>query len=388
MENVKEKKEDFILLVGAGASRDIGYPTLEDLLKQAMLGDDEIDQLIRNTNSILSLRNPSMANFEGLISQLKEYKRIASALRTDYILSALFKSISNVLDIEKKFAEALIKCYRIMAVFYGPGGVNNNAASFTFLREFFKRLAESNTKGVSESSNHLHVYTTNYDCSYQVMAYNFNDISFMSHISNEDGKYQDGWFNIRKDFEPAYFPEIFIHRLHGCVTWYNTPNEEGILSTIREKMGSGEGKHKTNYSDYELQNMCIKLVTPQPLGKHKVFSGTFDEFNKHLEEITTLIIWGYSFRDFEVVSQINQALIIRKENPFNIFYIDPYLNEYAVHENIINTLGVTTIRKSPDFKPQQINWYPYQGHDKLTEMVIEKIKNSTTATEEMEDIHE
>ena len=376
MEDDKINHDKFILLVGAGASRDIGYPTLDDLLKQAMIGFDDIDQLIRATNSAITVNGPKSTNYEQLIGKLKEYSKLSYDLRTDYVLMTVFKQIPNVLEIESKFAQALIKCYRILANLFGPDGVNKNSGAFTFLPDFYKKLAELNTTPSSSSRAHsLHIYTTNYDCSYQVMASNFNNISFMTHISNEDGKFKDGWYNIRVDLTDKGLPEVYIHRLHGCVTWYNIPGDDGSPGNTREKIGSGGGHTKLIYKDNELQNMCIKLNTTELLGKHKIFSGAFEEFYQQLNDIDVLIVWGYSFSDFEVTSQINQALMVRRANPFRIYYIDPYLSDYAVFENIVNTLSKATIKVSPHFRPQQIKWIPSDGRDTLTQMVIERITN-------------
>jgi hypothetical protein len=204
------------------------------------------------------------------------------------------------------------------------------------------------------------------------MASNFNDISFMTHISNATGKFREEWNNIRPDLSDVRLPEIFIHRLHGCVTWYNMPADSG---NTFEKLGAGGGEDILVFTDEELQNMCVKVHSTQLLGKYRIFSLAFEEFYQQLNDIDILIVWGYSFHDFEVTNQINQALMVRKRNPFKIYYIDPYLNEFTISQNIINTLGVATVQPSPHFKPEQIKWTPYDGRDTLTARLIEKIEN-------------
>ena len=78
MEIKPNKKQNVIILAGAGASVHLGLPTLDDLLQRAVLGNDEISDLIRDTrNSIESVASRyKIAVFEELIVQIREYLRI------------------------------------------------------------------------------------------------------------------------------------------------------------------------------------------------------------------------------------------------------------------------------------------------------------------------
>ena len=353
-----------IILAGAGSSHDIGYPTLENVLKVAMIGDDGVDYIIRQTRVELEEETKDSAVFEALIVKLKDYERIAFALRKDHVLLETYKPVQSMRDIsiEQQFSRALAKCYGILAKSYGPQVIDRNKKAFTSLSVMFDRIAKQN-------QNVLDVYTTNYDCSFQVLASNFDHLSFYSHINNEDGRFRDNWYKSRKDLDDAALSKIYVHRLHGCIAWFNQPDRDGGPSFSYEKHGAG-GSDELSISAEELHNMCIKLIAAQLLGTNRVFASAFDEFNEHLRTVNTLLIWGYSFRDLEVTRQINQALLARADNPFKIYYVDPFLSEYKVVDNIRRTLRNAPIQISPAFRPQKIDWVPEDGREALTDQIV------------------
>jgi hypothetical protein len=249
---------------------------------------------------------------------------------------------------------------------YGPNVIKIDSKEFKFLVQLLEILSHKNSP--------LHIYTTNYDCSYQVFASNCNNISFYTHIHNEKGSFGESWYNSRKDLEESNLPEICVHRLHGCVTWFNEKDKEGGSGDTLEKYGSGGGDRKIQISDEELHSMCIKLVTSQLTGTNRVFTSAFEEFSEHLKNIKTLLVWGYSFQDYEVTRKINDALSLRENDPFKIYYIDPYLTEYAVKENIRKTLrNNAPDQESKHFNPIQIEWTPNEGREELVKQILQKL---------------
>jgi hypothetical protein len=365
-----ENSVKFIFLAGAGASCDIGYPTLDNLMSQAIIGNDEIADLIRRVRDSINVRKYGTAVFEEMIVKIKDYIRISTLLRNDFVLREEINQISNDIvhgKVEMKFSDALNRCYDILVKSYGPHRININNKEFDSLFKLFIEI------GVKVSA--FHIYTTNYDCTYQVLASNCNGISFMSHINNQNGDFQEmAWYNIRKDLIDKGLPEVYIHRLHGCVAWFNSIEADGGAGCTYEKLGSGGDKEMEISSD-ELSTMCIKLVASQLLGTNRTFASAFDEFSHHLRTINTLIVWGYSFRDLEVTRQINQALYSR-EKPFKIYYIDPFLTEYAAKNNIWKTLRNAPIQISENFEPQQIRWTPLDGRKQLIFRLLKVIEEA------------
>jgi len=365
----KNIENEFILLAGAGASRLLGYPTLDRLLNQATLGDDEIADLIRRVHISIELGIINKAVFEEIIAKIKECISIVHLLRTYPVLREEIGQIpQNIINgnSEKKFRKALTHCYKILVQLYGPDVINTTSKEFKLLAQLFEKL--------SQKKSPLHIYTTNYDCSYQVFASNCNNISFRTHIDNEEGYFRESWYNPREELEQSNLPEIHVHRLHGCVTWFNVKDKDGGSGNTREKLGSGGGDKKLHISDEELNSMCIKLVASQLTGTNRVFASAFEEFNDHLKSIKTLLVWGYSFQDYEVTRKINDALSLRKNDPFKIYYIDPYLTEYAVQENIQKTLkNNAPDQKAKNFNPIPIEWTPNEGLEELIKKILQKL---------------
>lgn len=365
-----DNKTKFVFLAGAGASSDIGYPTLDDLMLQAVIGNDEIADLIRRVRDSITIRRFGTAVFEEMIVKIKDYIRISSLLRSDYVLKEEINQISSDIingKVEVKFNKSLVKCYDILVKSYGPNVINKNSKDFYSLVELLIAIANENKV--------IHIYTTNYDCTYQVLASNCNDLSFFTHINNQDGHFQEMvWHNIRKDLVGKLLPEVFVHRLHGCVAWFNKIDVDGGSGYTYEMLGAG-GDAQMEILNEELSTMCIKLVASQLLGTNRTFASSFDEFSQHLKTINTLVVWGYSFRDLEVTRQINQALFSRN-TPFKIYYVDPFLTEYAAKNNILRTLSNAPIQISEHFNPHQIRWTPNDGYKELANKLINIIKEA------------
>jgi hypothetical protein len=352
-----------IILAGAGASVQLGYPTLDDLMQQAIIGNDDIADLIRDVRNTINVKRYYTAVFEEMIVKIKDYIRTAEMLRSDYVLRKEIGQISNDIStgrVEAKFKEALIRCFQILVDSYGPDKIIRSSKEFIFTVQLLETLAQQIGK--------LHIYTTNYDCAYQVIGSNCSKLAFMSHIDNKDGNFQEmKWYHINKNLETCDIPKVFIHRLHGCIAWFNNVDTEGGAGFINERFGAGGG---LEVPTDQLSSMCIKLLASQLLGTNRAFASSFDEFSQHLKTINNLIIWGYSFRDLEVTRQINQALLTRSK-PFNIFYIDPFLTEYAAKNNFIHTLRNAPIPIFSDFNPTQIRWTPNDGYQDLLKYISE-----------------
>ena len=359
-----QKEDKFIILAGAGSSHGLNYPTL-DGLKNVMFGEDETGYFIRQTRIELERQIRTTAVFEALVVKLKEYEKIAYEIREDQVLLELYKPVQSIRDssIELKFSGALARCYAILAQCYGPQIIDKKKGSFTALPVMLEKVAK-------ENRNSLDIYTTNYDCSYQVMASNCESLSFFTHISNEDNRFTDHWYSRRRDLENTLLPEIYIHRLHGCIAWFNVHDKGGGLGYTYELPGAG-GDSDLQIDEGQLHDMCIKLVAAQLLGTNRVFSSAFDELSRQLNTINTLLVWGYSFRDLEATRLINQALLSRKENPFKIYYIDSVLYEKTALRNIQLTLGHAPIQIADSFQPKRVNWIPEDGPEELTNRIIE-----------------
>jgi len=370
-----------ILLAGAGFSYDLGYRKLKDQLINMMKTEGFISYLMNKVGQIGSI--------EMLINRLNKYKEIDNWIRWD---DPILRDAYDV-RLEMRggdFHHALTSCYETLVKNYGPKDSNIAYQNkFRARAEILQKIAKAN-----KPSNVLDIYTTNYDCAFQYMASEKDQpkLTFLTHISNEKVKNKDGEFKAGKWYDPmenyldtdirAYLPNVYIHRLHGCIAWYNK-KEKGRVVSAHEKDGAGgttpfvfEGDR-----DYFLYNLCIKLIGSEYLSAKEVSSSAFNEFYDQLTRIDTLLVWGYSFRDVEVLRQINHALLARKK-PFRIYYISEIVSAGLVQKNIDEiknnideTLKNTPTSLSPDFIPIRLNWNKDLGYDALAREIEERNRN-------------
>jgi hypothetical protein len=362
-----------ILLAGAGASVHLKLPTLEDLMEAAVLGNDIVADRIRDTRDAIQAapQRRTKAIFEELIVQLRYYLKMAETLRFDYLFKKEFGEMPSEVKngaFAQKWKDALTRCYRVLLTHYGPAEIakRKDSAEFKTTLQLLKELAGLN-------GGTLHVFTTNYDCSYQVLASNCQDISFMTHIDNKHGRFSDNWFSARPDLDDSELPKVYVHRLHGCVGWFTS---EGGLT--EEQYGSGSDLEVID--DNKLPTMCLKLVASQLVGTNQVFISAFEELCDHLREVDVLLVWGYSFRDLEVLRVINQAFSQRRSFP--VLFVDPYLDEKTALGHIRSSLHDAPVPLDLRFRPKKIPWITNDGHRQLITAVIESLKAEIRKKEE------
>jgi hypothetical protein len=349
-------------------------PTLDDLLQQALIGDDEIADRIQRTRLIVE-RLPDKtrpAVFEELIARLKHYEKTTHLLRTDHAFRSELRQMPIEVDnynLERKWQQALTRCYLVLLREYGSARIDRidpECEQLKMTERLLLALTEINTK-------QLHVYTTNYDCSYQVLARNCRRLVFLSHINSQNARFTKDWHLRSQEAKPRA-PRIYLHRLHGCVEWFEIPLETASIRSrsrgidIREVC---DPKPDRLVEDGSLQRMCIKLVASQLVGT-PVFSTVFDEFRSHLRAAQVLLVWGYSFRDSEVVRRINDAV---SERGFPVvLYLDPFLSESRTQEHIQLALSTIPVVPSASFKPRRINWVTSEGFETLVCRVEKAVK--------------
>jgi hypothetical protein len=358
--------QDIVLLVGAGASCYLGLPSLDMMLRDPDLFDRNTGEgrLIQETINIIEALRIRNAVFEEIIARLREYQEIAFKLRTDHLFSKEIGHLPN--DVitgffELKWKRALTECYRIMLKEYGPQKIDKKLEEYQTTLYFLEELAKLN-------SGCLHVYTTNYDCSFQVFASELNNLSFLTHINNTDGRFGERWYFANLNRQVPDLFRIYTHRLHGCIAWFHDNRNP---YHIEEQYGAGDNLEITD--DEKLHRMAIKLVTSQAIGINPAFLLSFNELAYHLRTAKALIIWGYSFRDLEVLRTINNAFHIRKK-PFPIYSLNPFLGDNEIISNIRWSLRDAPVEISPHFKPKKIDWRPDDGNKKLVERTIDILK--------------
>ncbi len=362
--------EDIVLLIGAGVSNYLGLPSLDTLLQEAILretSDNTVASMIRDAyNTIEAHANHTRGRFEELISQLRYYLNVAETVGRDstfrrFVDGYLPSSIDNG-DLYRKWWKTLTRCYRLLLEVFSPQKIDRESTEFITVLNLLEKLANLN-------SGRLHVYTTNYDTSFQVFASTYNRLMFFTQIDNSNGSFMDRWYKANPTLRYAGQPSIYVHRFHGCVGWFADSRRP---FGIEEVYGSGD--RLIIEDDNRLHSMQIKLTSAQAIGANPAFALAFEQFSQHLKTTKVLLVWGYSFRDIEVLRYINQAFTSQPR--LIVLYIDPYLDEGQALHHIRSTVVDAPITLHPAFKPKRIDWRPVDGHHKLISTVTEATKNA------------
>jgi len=262
---------DVVLLVGAGVSNYLGLSTLDDLLQQAILGSDDVaNRIQRVRNAIEAAPRLFRAVFEEMISRLRYYLDVAEVLRQDFTFNGELGAVPTEVNngaLRRKWWDALTRCYRILLNEFGPGKIDKESIEFRTVLKLVDELAKIN-------SGQLHIYTTNYDCSFQMLASHCKSLAFLTHIDNQNGHFMKGWYKANPKLPEQGQPPVFVHRFHGCVAWFT--GERWPFGVIEEAYGAGGNLVIEN--DSYLHSMGIKLTSAQSIGTNPAFALAFEEF--------------------------------------------------------------------------------------------------------------
>jgi hypothetical protein len=365
-----------VVLTGCGASSYLGLEVLDGV--QELEGslcdplDARIADTIRNTWLLVQARRRGRAaTFEALIDQLRQYARAADLMERDHIFRSELGTVPDKVysgAFKRVWEDALVHCFRIMLDYYGPKRIDPYTRTFEATLRLLKEIAELNDP-------HLHVFTTNYDCSYQVLASHNDELSFVSHIDNQRGHFRDGWYYARRDLEGKNLPLVYVHRLHGCVAWFQEP---GAIHATREVYGAG-GQLEIVDEEF-LNTMCIKSTFTEEIGTTPAFRLAFSELHEHLRHCKVLFVWGYSFRDREVLRTIINA-IENRTHPFKIVYLDPYLPRAAAMDHIQRTLSADPVPIGKPIDLLHVDWVVQDGYDEMISKSLAAIKAALTEGE-------
>jgi hypothetical protein len=354
--NVSTSKpgNDIVLLSGAGASSYLGLLTLYKLLPLANLGNNDVARRIKNTRDAIQAEpdQDRIVVFEDIIPRIRSYIDTAKRLRTDFAFRKELGSLLLDIDsgvFEKKWQDTLLRCRQILIEEYGKERVNCNSEEFQTTLKLLEELAKLN-------SGELHIFTTNYDCSYQVLASNCKNIAFFcirpirkaysTHI-DANGKFSDQWF-CNHSKENSNLPLVYIHQLHGCINNLKTDPK----------------------SLYNIDWSKIKLVASELIGEDPIFKLASSEFMEQLMKTKILFVWGYSFRDSDVLRVINDVLLVRG-NSLKIYYLDPYLSIEEAYKRL-SLMIPESLFNIENLK--RIDWVPQDGHNELITKVITTLK--------------
>lgn len=284
MVELQERSLKIIFLFGAGASRDAGIPTINELT----------EEFVGNPAKAVS----SFIAFPG---------DGASKIKTDVeILANVTKKFQDKMDLElmmslilrisdKKEKQLLETTYHELK------SINNDRIEQikNLIQMYIRKKCEDITsveylwplEGMSKNKK-LDIFTLNYDGTVEIFC-------------EERGiKYTDGFepdWNIKRFDDDE--TEINLYKLHGSLYWFRTKSNKTIKIPLKG-LQTSDVKYLT---DEEVSEMMIypTLEKNKQLG---VYSWLSQKFKDELNSTDVCVVIGYSFRDGDIRDSIIESL--------------------------------------------------------------------------------
>ena len=285
---------------------------------------------------------------EEIISRLKQYVSLTKTVMEDPLLNGEVFATSHhdIRDFQAQSHEALIVCYKALIDCYGPHRINPKHLASLDLVDVYRACANIN------EDNDLWVFTTNYDCSFQIFSESFDDILFQSRIDRKNFCFKEGFYPERGSPNGAGIPRIRVSRLHGCVAWFS--KKEYPYNNYEHHNATAENK-QIDVDEDTLQNMQIKLAPRSAIPATPALLSAFQNLQDTLLRCKYFFAWGYSFRDEETLRVIYTAWL--KNKKLKVYFADPFLEEEEARRNIRETLSsIPGIKQDQVFKPTRIPW--------------------------------
>lgn len=325
----KSKRLKTIFLLGAGASKPAGIPTIKDMTEEFMehplLEPDkkhflESEKAYRRKFSFIAeiartvFPRDDIEYMMSVLISLRENNETGKLIRQEYRWSRLDK-LTKEINKGKQSAyyhydekELLIDLQTILEQFIRKKC--ETIENIDFLRPFMGLI----------DSKPLKIFTLNYDAIFEIFC------------ENQGLRYTDGvnpyWDE--KDFEKEN--EVNLFKLHGSLYWLRTKNNR-IFKVPIKGLKISNVKFVTDEPVYEM------MIYPA-INKNKqlaTYSWLSQKFRDELNNSELCIIIGYSFRDEDIKNFILEALSINRK--LWLLIIDP--NATQIKQN--------NFQQSPEF---------------------------------------
>jgi len=323
---------DFMVFLGAGASKTFGIPTMSEMAEQLEASlHEKLMPYVPLFDVIKSkLLNYKVFDIEALITVLQDILEPDKTLRKLFNQPSLqyFSYWSVAFDKMLQYAAKDASHDREHAV-----QLLNHAKQFVadvckikhynydMYWEFFSSLVyslsgHSLVPADSERTIRLNcvIFTTNYDLVLEAFCHNrrIEYYSGQDEYSRLHIQHNDRLFDIRT-------PEFKILKLHGSINWYVDENDRLCWST--ESIGTGQ---TTSLGDKVARELLI-----YPVAEKYTFREPFYDMFHHLKSTLTnyeiCVVAGYSFRDDDILGLFHDALELNSK--LSIYIIDPKAHE-------------------------------------------------------------
>lgn len=308
-------EEGLSILLGAGASKTAGLPTMIELTKVL---EDELSSSKKNNNedlykflgeciSILKSEHPEGITVEQILEMIYHLHFLTKERESKLSFSlGEFKNIDTQLLISSiNFIKKIIweKCHHI--------DEEKLKTHLDFLQSFI---------GTSARIRKLDIFTTNWDFAIEMACDNLR-------YKCVDGFV--GMFNAFENFGvfdevPSKQPRtIYLYKLHGSLNWFLED----------EKL-----RKKTNWRENESSISQRFMVFPTPSKFKEIlgypYADLISRFSDALLKRThpLLLVIGYSLIDTHITTKISSML--QNNDRSNLFIIDPHLSQGQISERL------------------------------------------------------
>jgi len=285
VENLEYKRNeppklDTVMLLGAGASRPAGIPTINEMTAEFL------EEFPKNRIK------------KRVLPYMNTLKKITKFQFEKVDLETIMSVLVRLED--KKYKELLESKFPQVKKMEIPFSEHVKQS----IQEFIRNKCE-NLRGVDylwplraffTDNTPLKIFTLNYD----------GTIEF--HCEKEGIKYSDG-------FNPYWDPESFsskldvhLYKLHGSLYWFKGKTSHAIKVPIKGL----DARNLRYLTDEEVSEL---MIYPE-IEKNKesgIYSHISQQFKNTLLKTDVCMIIGYSFRDHDITETINESLLVNSD---------------------------------------------------------------------------
>lgn len=311
-----------VLFLGAGASRPLGKMLMWEFVDH-LRNDPDISRSALFDDLISKERD-----LEYLLEELQEVERLGHLkyLLTDEQGSAYPPSQINPLRTERSFRDLAASAATLRSkieehVFLKYRHFENQRLVTHIIKPLFDKLADA-------QSRPLAVFTTNYDPAVEIFCAADDRYHCVNGFELDERNKQYWWD--RTVFETAENPFgrrlVYLFKLHGSVDWVRS--DDRIVKGV--PIFAGEDKMHRNVLIYPAKR---KVALDDP------FFTAYQYLRSCLEVAKYCLVVGYSFRDYDALTQIRAAARVNPNLSMQVF--DPN------SEQIVRKLGQYGINAKP-----------------------------------------
>ena len=329
----------FFVFLGSGASQFAGYRTFvtfPQLIFDHHLREQQgFPPLSPQVYQLLDAVRTSLANTvqpttaDNILRRLDNYRSLWNTVRQDPVLtSRIMRGVASWGNLARfsQLTEDAIGAITITTVrHYSQNLIQEARASDPAHYEMLRRLFALYRDLVVTNSQHLPVFTTNYDMLIEDLFSEFSRkrkdrivlLNGFAGCQTEGGEWDDSLFHSKTGV-----PALHLYRLHGCVCWYyHGMGDEKVYFHRRDALQRRESYLCAIFAGRDF----YRGLTP--------YSAGFESLYKALLGSAVGIFIGFSFRDDEINHMLLSANLQRR-TPLRLIVFDPVLAATDVVANL------------------------------------------------------